>query len=178
MLPPLCRKRLDVMALFPPQQQRVHPCGPQHVRESPSCLKMQSIVTRVLNSTLASITFAIAASRHQHFAHRRLGTRWNNAILAGVFLDVREPPEWFGRGLVKGAVPIPRGVIEFTAGDRVALDSRVVVYCSNGIRAALAGSTLLDLGYTDVLNGGSYEALSDEGIPTQAPVTTEDTSHP
>jgi rhodanese-related sulfurtransferase len=96
----------------------------------------------------------------------------------GVFLDVREPPEWFGRGMVKGAVPIPRGVIEFTAGDRVPLDSRVVVYCSNGVRAALAGSTLLDLGYEDVLNGGSYEALSDAGIPTQPPVTVDETAQP
>jgi len=80
--------------------------------------------------------------------------------------------------MVKGAVPIPRGVIEFTAGDRVPLDSRVVVYCSNGVRAALAGSTLLDLGYEDVLNGGSYEALSDAGIPTQPPVTVDETAQP
>jgi rhodanese-related sulfurtransferase len=86
---------------------------------------------------------------------------------AGVFVDVREPPEWFGTGLIKEALPVPRGVLEFTVGDQLELDRRVVLYCSNGYRAALAGSTMLDLGFTNVLNGGSFEALVDAGVATE-----------
>eukprot|EP00037_Helgoeca_nana_P006165 m.57251 g.57251 ORF g.57251 m.57251 type:complete len:204 (-) comp17065_c0_seq1:44-655(-) len=84
-----------------------------------------------------------------------------------VFVDVREPPEWFGTGLIKEALPVPRGVLEFTVGDQLELDRRVVLYCSNGYRAALAGSTMLDLGFTNVLNGGSFEALVDAGVATE-----------
>ena len=84
-----------------------------------------------------------------------------------MFVDVREPPEWFGTGLVKAALPVPRGVLEFTVGDQLDTDRRVVVYCSNGYRAALAGATMLDLGFTDILNGSSFEALVEAGIPTE-----------
>ena len=41
---------------------------------------------------------------------------------------------------------VPRGVLEFVVGDRVATDEIVVLYCSNGYRAALAAQTMLDLG--------------------------------
>lgn len=85
----------------------------------------------------------------------------------GVFVDVREPPEWFGTGLVKEALPVPRGVLEFTVADQLDLNRRIVLYCSNGYRAALAGSTMMDLGFSSVLNGGSFEALVDAGIDVE-----------
>ena len=46
----------------------------------------------------------------------------------------------------KKILQVPRGVLEFVVGDRVATDEIVVLYCSNGYRAALAAQTMLDLG--------------------------------
>eukprot|EP00040_Diaphanoeca_grandis_P005068 m.31236 g.31236 ORF g.31236 m.31236 type:complete len:215 (+) comp16421_c0_seq1:63-707(+) len=82
-----------------------------------------------------------------------------------VFVDVREPPEWVQTGMVDGALPVPRGVLEFVCGNRIPLDKRVIVYCRNGFRAALAGATLLDLGYSTVMNGGGVDDLEAAGIP-------------
>ncbi|HEY0776557.1 MAG TPA: rhodanese-like domain-containing protein [Gemmatirosa sp.] len=64
-------------------------------------------------------------------------------------LDVREPNEW-AMGRVPGALPIARGVLEFSVEARVPRDARVVVYCASGGRSALAAETLAQMGYTDV----------------------------
>eukprot|EP00041_Stephanoeca_diplocostata_P010742 m.171179 g.171179 ORF g.171179 m.171179 type:complete len:251 (-) comp18281_c0_seq2:105-857(-) len=76
-----------------------------------------------------------------------------------VFIDLREPPEWAETGLVRNAIPCPRGVLEFVVSSRVWVGSTVIVYCSNGYRAALAGDVLLDMGYKKVLNGGGFDSL-------------------
>ncbi|NBD30272.1 MAG: rhodanese-like domain-containing protein [Alphaproteobacteria bacterium] len=79
-----------------------------------------------------------------------------------VFLDVREPVE-VAVGKVKGAVAIPRGVLEFQVGsaenrpDALSEDKTVVVYCAGGGRAALAGQTLKTMGFKDVRNLGGYK---------------------
>jgi rhodanese-related sulfurtransferase len=40
----------------------------------------------------------------------------------------------------------------------------VIVYCASGGRSALAGKTLKDLGYTQVLNGGGFAELAQGGV--------------
>jgi len=82
-----------------------------------------------------------------------------------VFIDVREPPEWFETGIIKGALPMPRGVIEFVIEDKVDRNRTIVVYCRNGYRAALAGRTLQSLGYGYVMNGGGVDTLKEAGVP-------------
>jgi rhodanese-related sulfurtransferase len=89
-----------------------------------------------------------------------------------VLLDVREPVEWEQH--IKGAVQVPRGVLEFVADPQsprhnAELDPtrRVIVYCRSGTRAALAGLTLKTLGYQDVANlDGGFSAWKEAGLPT------------
>jgi rhodanese-related sulfurtransferase len=80
-----------------------------------------------------------------------------------VFIDLREPPELAASGTIPGALPIPRGLLEFRAdpdsADRVVAFERpvVITFCASGGRAALAGKLLQDLGYEDVRNLGGFK---------------------
>ena len=63
-----------------------------------------------------------------------------------------------------------RGMIEFFADQEHALGKpelkpakRVVLYCAAGGQAALAGATLLDMGYENVHNLGSFQGWKDAG---------------
>ena len=81
-----------------------------------------------------------------------------------LFADVREIDEW-NEGHIPGAIHVPLSIIE-TLADPNAADSTseitrrreepIVVYCEVGRRSLLAGKTLQELGYTNVvsLKGG------------------------
>lgn len=95
------------------------------------------------------------------------------ATSRAVLLDVREAQEW-QHGHIQGAVPAPRGLVEFYADPtnprhNKALDpaGRVIVVCASGARAALAAVTLKDMGYANiaVLDGG-LTAWMAAGLPT------------
>lgn len=80
-----------------------------------------------------------------------------------VIVDVRDGTEVAATGKIKGAVAIPRGSLESradpTAGTYNAAlryDRPVILHCAGGGRAALAGKTLLDMGYKDVRNLGGF----------------------
>ncbi|MCB1749482.1 MAG: rhodanese-like domain-containing protein [Gammaproteobacteria bacterium] len=77
------------------------------------------------------------------------------------FVDVREPAEC-EKGIIEGAVCIPRGVLEWKAGAESRLADRaapVVVYCQSGGRSALAAVALGELGWSDVKSlAGGYAA--------------------
>ncbi len=89
-----------------------------------------------------------------------------------VVLDVREPIEWEEH--IEDAVQIPRGILEFQAdpaspAHNPALDPdrRIIVVCRSGTRATLAAATLMDLGFTDVVNlAGGMNAWKQAGLPT------------
>jgi rhodanese-related sulfurtransferase len=88
-----------------------------------------------------------------------------------VLLDVREPVEWEQH--IEGSVQIPRGILEFSADPtsgrhdpRLDPRGRVIVYCRSGARAALACTTLMELGFTDVANmTGGFTAWTSAGLP-------------
>ena len=87
-----------------------------------------------------------------------------------VFVDVRSKDAVRDSGLVRGAVHAERGMIEFFADQEHALGKselkpakRVVLYCAAGGQAALAGATLLDMGYENVHNLGSFQGWKDAG---------------
>ena len=69
-----------------------------------------------------------------------------------VLIDVREPDET-GRGMIPGAVPIPRGKLELDI-DRVTSDKnkKVVLYCGGGSRSALAAWMLKKMGFKQVIS--------------------------
>ena len=81
-------------------------------------------------------------------------------------LDVREPDEW-EQGAIPGAVFMPRGILERDIGT-IAPDKTapLIIYCAGGWRSALAGASLLDLGYTDVRSmAGGFDRWKAEGHP-------------
>ena len=78
-------------------------------------------------------------------------------------VDVRDGTEVAASGKVKGAVAVPRGSLESRAcpdspnhNPAFRRDRPVILYCAGGGRAALAGKTLHDMGYTDVRNLGGF----------------------
>jgi rhodanese-related sulfurtransferase len=87
-----------------------------------------------------------------------------------LFLDVREPTEVAASGKVRGALAVPRGLVEFRADPaspmhEAAFDraKTVVAYCASGGRSALVGKTLKDMGYVNVRNLGGFKGWLDAG---------------
>ena len=72
-----------------------------------------------------------------------------------MLIDVRESSELEETGSIDGALNIPRGLIEMKLipnNESINVNRQIVVFCGGGSRAALAGSTLLDLGFKNVKN--------------------------
>lgn len=91
-----------------------------------------------------------------------------------VIIDVRDGTEVAASGKVKGALAISRGLLEFRADPDLPThepglrkDRPVILYCGSGGRAALAGKTLLDLGFKDVRNAGGFKDLVEAGLPVE-----------
>jgi len=91
-----------------------------------------------------------------------------------VILDVRDAPELDASGKIKGAVHVPRGMLEYRADPESAShdpalqpDKTILVYCGSGGRAALSGKTLKELGYRSVYNAGGFKELAQAGLETE-----------
>jgi len=91
-----------------------------------------------------------------------------------LILDVRDGAEVAASGKIKGAVAVSRGMLEFRADPGVPThdpalrqDRPVLLYCASGGRAALAGTTLIDMGFKDVRNLGGFKDLVDAGWPVE-----------
>jgi rhodanese-related sulfurtransferase len=85
-------------------------------------------------------------------------------------VDLRDSSEIAATGKIPGAVTVSRGLLEFRADPDVPShdpnfrkDRPVIVYCASGGRAALAGKTLLDMGFSDVRNLGGFKDWSEAG---------------
>jgi rhodanese-related sulfurtransferase len=96
-----------------------------------------------------------------------------------VLLDVRGLDEW-ERGHLEGAVHIPRGELETRVETEVADKSQeVIVICAGGVRSLLAGETLLNLGYNQVISmEGGYGDWEDAHLPAEIPPLPEDDGAP
>jgi rhodanese-related sulfurtransferase len=106
----------------------------------------------------------------------RLGYEEAEVLVAGgaLVVDVREAAELQETGKIKGAVNVSRGMLEFKADPALpshhpdfVRDETVCVYCSSGNRAALAGRTLQEMGYTDVRNIGAFKDWVAAGGPVE-----------
>lgn len=87
-----------------------------------------------------------------------------------VIIDVREESEVYNLGIIKNAVHIPRGLIEFKLSPNspnnpvlINDDTNLLVYCAGGYRSALAGKSLLDLGFKNVYNLGGFQEWVESG---------------
>ena len=94
---------------------------------------------------------------------------------ADLLLDVREADE-YAAGHLSGAVPIPRGMLEFKFSATPALqprDLKIVLYCKTSGRAALAAAALQDMGYLNVQSiAGGFDAWVAAGKPVALPPAT------
>ena len=81
-----------------------------------------------------------------------------------LIVDIRDGTEVKASGKAKGAVAVSRGLLEFRADPTSSThdpafrtDRPIILYCGSGGRAALAGKTLRELGFTDVRNLGGFK---------------------
>jgi len=69
-----------------------------------------------------------------------------------VLIDVREKYEW-DEGHIPDALHVPRGFLELRIEEAVPDKSQqVVLYCAGGTRSLIAGSTLQQMGYDNVIS--------------------------
>tara|TARA_B100000945_G_scaffold174312_1_gene139696 strand:- start:130 stop:513 length:384 start_codon:yes stop_codon:yes gene_type:complete len=87
-----------------------------------------------------------------------------------VIIDVREESEVYNLGVIKNAIHIPRGLIEFKLSPNspnnpvlINDDTNILVYCAGGYRSALAAKSLLDLGFKNVYNLGGFQEWVESG---------------
>jgi phage shock protein E len=86
---------------------------------------------------------------------------------AKLLIDVRTAGEFNG-GHLDGALLIPYDEIADKIGEHAKKKTdKIVLYCRSGHRAGIAKKTLAKMGYTDVINAGSYQALK-AGLAKQA----------
>lgn len=91
-----------------------------------------------------------------------------------LIVDVRDGTEVAASGKVKGALAVARGSLESRAdpdspnhNPAFRRDRPVILYCAGGGRAALAGKTLRDMGFTDVRNLGGFKDWTAAGGATE-----------
>lgn len=92
-----------------------------------------------------------------------------------VLVDVREKHEW-NEGYIPGALHVPRGFLELQIEAAVPdKEQPVVLYCAGGVRSLMAGATLQQMGYTNVISmSGGYGQWKGNGYGVETPrVMTE-----
>ena len=103
---------------------------------------------------------------------RKLVTEWNTdqvkRSLGGengyALIDVREKDE-YRDGHLPGAISVPRGFLDMRIEEVVPKkDTPVILYCAGGTRSLLAGRTLREMGYADVVSmSGGFGAWKGAG---------------
>ena len=132
-------------------------------------------VERQQPTTSARSLVAAARRRRDHVTADELAIELaSNAEL--VLVDLREEDEIRTHGAIADSVWAPRGMLEFWA-DPLSPDHRaefepqrrLILYCANGNRSALAADTLALLGFRDLaqLDGG-LRAWKAGGHPVEA----------
>lgn len=99
---------------------------------------------------------AEAKARIQEVSAEALAAELDGGGARPLLIDIREPDET-ARGVIAGALEIPRGVLEGRieqAAPDVGAD--IVLYCAGGNRSALSADSLRRMGYARVrsLAGG------------------------
>jgi rhodanese-related sulfurtransferase len=93
---------------------------------------------------------------------------------SSIFIDVRDSADIKKTGTILNGLEIPRGLIEFVADEATPLynealkkDAEIILICGVGGQAALAGKTLIEMGYNNVLNVGGIPEWEKNGGPMQ-----------
>ena len=106
---------------------------------------------------------------NETMAHQHEAGRENQEI---VLVDVREKHEW-NEGHIPGAIHVPRGYLELQVEEAVPeKDKTVVLYCAGGVRSLMAGATLQQMGYKNVVSmAGGFGAWKGNGYSFVQPRT-------
>lgn len=87
-----------------------------------------------------------------------------------VFIDVRDSNSLRQTGTIAGAHHVPRGMLELSADPESEFfkpffekDAQICIVCGAGLMAAMAGKTLIEMGYQKVTNIGGMKAWKDAG---------------
>jgi len=95
-----------------------------------------------------------------------------------LLVDIGEAEERITHGSIRGAVHVPRGMVEFAADPTSAWfreefdpGRRTILFCASGGRSALAAEALQTLGYDKVAYlAGGLEAWREAGLPIEPEV--------
>jgi rhodanese-related sulfurtransferase len=94
-------------------------------------------------------------------------------------VDVRDAPEVEKSGKIAGAVHVSRGMLEFRADPEshyydknFVMDKTVILYCASGLRSALGGKVLKDMGYGQVYNLGAFKGWAESGGAIERPINS------
>ena len=89
-----------------------------------------------------------------------------------IFIDVRDSNSLRQTGTIAGARHVPRGMIELSADPESEYykpffekNAQICVVCGAGLMAAMAGKTLIEMGYDNIINVGGMQAWKDAGGP-------------
>ncbi|MCB1190486.1 MAG: rhodanese-like domain-containing protein [Leptospiraceae bacterium] len=86
-----------------------------------------------------------------------------NALKSGaIVVDVRTPFE-YGRGHYNGAINIPVDQISMRHKELGKKGQNIIVYCRSGRRSEIAKNNLMQMGFTNVFNGGSLADMMSNG---------------
>ena len=90
-------------------------------------------------------------------------------------VDVREKHEW-NEGHIPGAIHVPRGFLELQIEEAVPdKDQTVVLYCAGGVRSLMAGKTLQQMGYRNVISmAGGFGQWKGSGFEFEMPRVMSD----
>jgi molybdopterin/thiamine biosynthesis adenylyltransferase/rhodanese-related sulfurtransferase len=103
-----------------------------------------------------------------HEALKRKGEGAQDLVL----VDVREKHEW-NEGYIPGALHVPRGYLELQIEEAVPDKTKpVVLYCAGGVRSLMAGATLKQMGYQNVISmAGGFGQWRARGYEVAQPRT-------
>ena len=89
-----------------------------------------------------------------------------------VFIDVRDSQSLGRTGTIAGGHHVPRGTIELSADPDspyhkpfLHKQAHICIVCGAGLMAAMAGKTLVEMGFSHVTNVGGMDAWKDAGGP-------------
>ena len=86
-------------------------------------------------------------------------------------IDVREQHEW-DEGHIPGAIHIPRSFLESRIAGVAKPDQEVILSCASGNRSLLAGTTLREMGYSNVESlAGGFQRWKQSGQDYTVPQT-------
>ncbi len=86
-------------------------------------------------------------------------------------IDVREQHEW-DEGHIPGAIHIPRSFLESRIAGVATPDQEVILSCASGNRSLLAGTTLREMGYSNVESlAGGFQRWKQSGQDYTVPQT-------